>query len=137
MNKQCVICNVLLLCLGTSGLALSNLSFLAFAQNNLSLREQRQSLVASNIANVDTPGYKAEDIDFKQSLATAMTGGAAAGEVKFLKDFPVGLDGNDVSLTAEKVEAIKNNGAMNSEVTFLHQSTTDLITALRPNPNGI
>ncbi|KDB03483.1 hypothetical protein U879_11740 [Defluviimonas sp. 20V17] len=40
-------------------------------------------------------------------------------------------------MTAEKLESLSNIGAMRSEVTYLHQSTSDLITAMRPNPNGI
>lgn len=94
-------------------------------------------MIAANIANANTPGYKAKDISFQDDLANALQGGSNSGRVQFLQDFPVGLDGNDVSLTAEKLESIKNTGAINKEVTFLHQSTTDLITALRPNPSGI
>ena len=112
-------------------------SFLDFAQATLDLRTQRESLIAANVANADTPGYKAVDIDFAQDLQTALSGGPHAGKTMFLHAFPVGLDGNDVSLTAEKTESLANMQAMTAEATFLHQSATDLITALRPNPNGI
>ncbi len=44
----------------------------------LSLRSERQRLIASNIANADTPGYVARDFSFAQALREA-TGGAAAG----------------------------------------------------------
>jgi len=112
--------------------------FLLFAQADLSLRDQRQSLIASNIANASTPGYRAVDIDFQKDLQAALdTGAPASPEVKYKTGFPTGLDGNDVSMTAEKLESIRNNHAMQSEVTYLHQATTDLITALRPNSNGI
>lgn len=112
--------------------------FISFASADLTLRAQRQSLIAANVANADTPGYLAKDIHFGKALTQAMqTGDAAHAKPEFLKNFPVGLDGNDVSLTAEKLESIRNTGAMQSEVTYLHQATTDLITALRPNPNGI
>lgn len=113
-------------------------SFLQFAQSDLALREQRQSLIAANIVNSTTPGYKAVDISFRQDLAAALNGsGTDQGTIKYLKDFPVGLDGNDVSMTAEKLESMHNVGAMTAEVTYLHQATTDMITALRPNPSGI
>lgn len=113
-------------------------AFISFARADLSLREQRQGLVAANISNANTPGYQAVDINFGKDLAAALHDGApATGEVQYLKDFPAGLDGNDVSMTAEKLESMQNTGAMGSEITYLHQATTDLITALRPNQNGI
>ncbi|WP_295529799.1 flagellar basal body protein [uncultured Thioclava sp.] len=112
--------------------------FLSFAQADLTLREQRQSLIASNVANANTPGYHAIDIDFENSLSSALKSGInTLGEVQYKAGNPSNLDGNDVSLTAEKLESLKNVNAMKSEVTYLHQSTKDLITALRPNPNGI
>lgn len=39
--------------------------------NALSLRQQRIDLIASNIANADTPGYKAQDLDFTSALQLA------------------------------------------------------------------
>ncbi len=49
--------------------------YLRFHQTALSLRAERQQLLASNIANADTPNYKARDIDFKQALQQALKGG--------------------------------------------------------------
>lgn len=51
---------------------------LDFQGQALALRSQRQSLIASNIANADTPGYVARDFDFAQALreATAFQGHA-------------------------------------------------------------
>lgn len=112
-------------------------NFLSFAQTDLSLRETRQNLIATNLANADTPNFKARDIDFAQSLQSALAGGATTATPQYLASAPVGLDGNDVSPTREKLESLENVGAMNKEVVFLHQSTTDLLTALKPNPNGI
>ena len=97
----------------------------------------RQRLIASNVANADTPGYKARDINFATDLKAAEAGSTAAPTPQYLQAFPVRLDGNDVSLTSQKLEALSNTDGIQQEVTFLHQSTTDLITALRPNPNGI
>ncbi len=120
-------------------MSVSSPQFLTFAQADLSLREERQSLIASNIANANTPGYKSKDIDFEKDLNAALRNHDTkpVGGIDYKTGFPVGLDGNDVSMTAEKLESLSNSGAMRSEVTYLHQSTTDLITALRPNPNGI
>ncbi|OIQ97413.1 flagellar basal body rod protein FlgB [mine drainage metagenome] len=51
---------------------------LSFYQNALRVRGQRQELIAANIANADTPNYKARDINFKaamqNALASATTG---------------------------------------------------------------
>jgi flagellar basal-body rod protein FlgB len=59
----------------------------------------RQKLVASNIANADTPGYKTQDIDFQASFQSALDGGAATQvEVSGLN---VKNDGNNVDLDRE------------------------------------
>ena len=50
---------------------------LDFQGQALVLRSERQRLIASNIANADTPGYVARDMDFAQALREAT--GAAAG----------------------------------------------------------
>lgn len=47
--------------------------YLRFNETALNLRGQRQQLIASNIANADTPNYKSRDIDFNSAMKTAMT----------------------------------------------------------------
>jgi flagellar basal-body rod protein FlgB len=57
-------------------------NYLRFNESALSLRAQRQELIASNIANADTPNFKARDIDFASALQGALakgTPGAAPG----------------------------------------------------------
>ena len=49
-----------------------------FHQSALALRAERQQLLASNIANADTPNFKARDIDFRKALQQAL--GGAAGQ---------------------------------------------------------
>ena len=46
--------------------------YMRFNETALSLRAQRQELIASNIANADTPNYKARDIDFASALQSAL-----------------------------------------------------------------
>lgn len=46
--------------------------YMRFNETALSLRSSRQSVIASNIANADTPNYKARDIDFTSALQAAM-----------------------------------------------------------------
>lgn len=50
---------------------------LRFQETALSLRAQRQQLLASNIANADTPNYKARDVDFNSALKNALSSGAS------------------------------------------------------------
>ena len=52
---------------------------LNFHTQALRIRDQRQQVLASNIANADTPNYKARDLDFKAALQGALQGSAAAG----------------------------------------------------------
>lgn len=49
---------------------------LDFQSKALLLRADRQRIIASNIANADTPGYVGRDINFKEAMATAMGGNA-------------------------------------------------------------
>ena len=46
---------------------------LSFHQNALRVRGQRQELIAANIANADTPNFKARDIDFKAAMQSAVS----------------------------------------------------------------
>ena len=51
---------------------------LRFHQTALNARAYRQQVIASNIANADTPNFKARDVDFREALAGAL-GGATSG----------------------------------------------------------
>ena len=64
----------------------------------MDLLSSRQKLVASNIANADTPGYRTQDIDFQSEFLNATGGAPRATEVTGL---PVQNDGNNVSLDRE------------------------------------
>jgi flagellar basal-body rod protein FlgB len=50
-------------------------SGLEFQSKALVLRAERQRVIASNIANADTPGYAARDVNFKDAMASALGGG--------------------------------------------------------------
>jgi len=64
----------------------------------MDLLSARQKLVASNVANADTPGYRTQDIDFQSEFVNAMGGPPRVTEVG---DLPVKNDGNNVSLDRE------------------------------------
>jgi flagellar basal-body rod protein FlgB len=75
----------------------------------------RHNVIVANMANVDTPGYKTQDVDFRAALASAMGGELpglqtvaahpAAREVKGLVERP---DGNNVSLERESLLLAEN-----------------------------
>ena len=60
-------------------MALSLDSYLGVHAQALTLEARRTELLAANLANADTPNYKARDIDFKAALATAGNSAAGAG----------------------------------------------------------
>jgi flagellar basal-body rod protein FlgB len=64
----------------------------------MDLLSARQKLVASNIANVDTPGYQTQDFDFQAEFRSALGGAPLVGEVSGL---PSKNDGNNVNLDRE------------------------------------
>ncbi|MDH2414634.1 flagellar basal body rod protein FlgB [Nocardioides sp. CER19] len=83
------------------------------ALNGLS---QRQQVIADNIANVDTPGFRAQSIDFEDSLRSAIESGsfdsssARAAHVVATEvptDTPVGANGNNVDLRKETIAALQ------------------------------
>jgi flagellar basal-body rod protein FlgB len=64
----------------------------------MDLLSARQKLVASNIANADTPGYHTQDIDFQSEFLKAAGGPPRTTEVN---ELPMKNDGNNVSLDRE------------------------------------
>ena len=64
----------------------------------MDLLSTRQKLVAANIANADTPGYRTQDIDFDSEFRNAAAGAPLASDVSGLQ---VKNDGNNVSLDRE------------------------------------
>jgi len=73
---------------------------LNFHAQALRLRDQRQQVLASNIANADTPNYKARDFDFKTALSSALQGQPAQGGVGMATTAPGHLQGNPELTTA-------------------------------------
>ena len=69
----------------------------------------RQQVTADNIANLETPGFTARNVDFEASLAAAVSGGdPMSAEIATTNsaDAP-GINGNNVSLDSEVVTATK------------------------------
>jgi flagellar basal-body rod protein FlgB len=76
-------------------------------EHYMTLLSVRQKLVASNIANADTPGYKTQDIDFRGEFAKQMEEQECGGPQTLAPQtiepggLPVKADGNNVSLDRE------------------------------------
>jgi flagellar basal-body rod protein FlgB len=65
----------------------------------MNLLSARQKVVASNIANADTPGYKTMDLDFRSTIESAMS--AATPRPSEVAGLPIKNDGNNVNLDRE------------------------------------
>ncbi len=108
-------------------------------------RSRRAGVLAANIANADTPGYKARDIDFKSAMRAAEQGvtlrttsaahvapdAAPGGELKYRVPLQPSVDGNTVDGHVEKSEFMKNGTLYSAGLTFLGARINGLITALR------
>ncbi|MDQ4007466.1 MAG: flagellar basal body rod protein FlgB [Actinomycetota bacterium] len=74
---------------------------------------QRQRVTADNIANIDTPGFRAATVDFESSLQAALADGSLAsgdtvGATTGLTTTPVGPNGNNVDLQTETMTAMRS-----------------------------
>lgn len=89
----------------------------------LSLRSQRLSMLASNIANAATPNYKARDLDFEAALANVTRGQSAdqAAEEAVSYRIPISpsLDGNTVELSTEQTLFSENAVQYRTTLAFL------------------
>ena len=101
----------------------------------LALRSQRLSLLASNIANAATPGYKARDIDFDQALGLASRGysadQAAQGAVAYRVPVTPSLDGNTVELSTEQTLFAENAVQYRTTLAFLEGRISTIRRALK------
>ena len=97
----------------------------------LKLREQRMSMLASNIANAATPGYKARDIDFSAALEMAGDGQSPEAAIRYRVPVQASLDGNTVELATEQTAFAENALAYRSSLSFLQGRIGNITRALR------
>jgi len=114
------------------------------------LRSYRGEILANNIANADTPGYKARDLDFNNLLkqinsTSQVTTGQNSGpsqptypsryelgnELYFRHQTQASLDGNSVDMDTEKAEFSKNAMAYQASMSFLGGKVKGLMAAIR------
>ncbi|MFT6902666.1 MAG: flagellar basal-body rod protein FlgB [Colwellia sp.] len=113
----------------------------------LQVRAQRAELIASNIANADTPGYKAKGMDFKAALAQAaskqQTGMTRTNEKHFdvrmelnngvgfrIPDQADTGDGNSVDVQVERNLYLENSMEYQASLQFLNSKIQGLKKAI-------
>lgn len=103
----------------------------------LTLRSERMGVIASNIANAATPGYKARDIDFGAALDARLAGQRGdtaadpqAGMVWRTPTMPT-LDGNTVELNREQVAFAENAVAYSATLSFVQGKVNTITRALK------
>src|SRR5579875_2997482 len=111
-------------------------NYLGIHAQALALEAQRTDVLAANLANVDTPNYKARDMDFKAALAAGSgeTGAPAAGAdptyLKYRVPLAPALDGNTVDEQLEQSAFAENSVRYQASLTFLNTKLRDLLTAI-------
>lgn len=121
-------------------------------QKALGLRAYRQELLASNIANADTPHYKARDVEFKSALENALsgrmggdlplartspghlanaTGNGFGADLKYRTEYQSAVDGNTVNMDVERAAFAENAVHMEALLAFVNNRLKDMQTAIQ------
>ncbi|RMF17275.1 MAG: flagellar basal body rod protein FlgB [Gammaproteobacteria bacterium] len=123
---------------------------LGIHQTALQLRVQRAEVLADNLANADTPGFKARDLDFREvlageaakgkdlPLATSQAGhiadtgdGAEFAAMKYRVPSQPSIDGNTVDTQMETAEFARNALDFQTSFQFLNSKFKGLISAIK------
>jgi flagellar basal-body rod protein FlgB len=135
-------------------MALDLNTYLGVHAQALKVQSRRTELLAANLANADTPGFKARDIDFREALAAAGYGGndlgaplamqrtsaghlggmgasaAADGSLKYRVPLEPALDGNTVDAQLEQAAFAENAVRYQATLTLLNAKLRGLLTAI-------
>lgn len=101
----------------------------------LALRSQRMGILASNIANAATPGYKARDLDFAAALKAsdggASTEAATAGALRYRVPTMPSMDGNTVEMMTEQTAFAENAVGYSATLQFIKGRVETITRALK------
>ena len=99
----------------------------------LEVRGQRMGVLASNIANASTPGFKAKDIDFKSALASMEQDGNGSldAATKYRVPLQTSMDGNTVELNEEQTAFAENAVQYQTTLSFLNGRIGQITRALK------
>lgn len=118
---------------------------LDFQSQALTLRSERQRVLASNIANADTPGYAARELDFSSALRQAtrdtpsgpvatqrghLGTSAAHGNLVYAARSQVSLDGNTVDLDRERASFADNAIKYEATLRFMNDRIKTMMSAI-------
>ena len=127
---------------------------LEFQAQALTLRSERQRLLASNIANADTPGYVARDFDFRRALLAATGAGEgtlpaapmspalgstdgdpmpAEGDLLYARNSQDGLDNTKVDMDRERASWVENAVKYEAALRFINGQARALLDAMKPS----
>jgi flagellar basal-body rod protein FlgB len=119
---------------------------LDFHSQALSLRAERQRLIAGNIANADTPGFQARDFDFAAALRSASgsagvgegiarnvmtSGGRVAPELRYAVPAQTSLDSNTVDMDRERAAFMENAFKYESTLRFINGNVRQMLDAMK------
>ena len=124
---------------------------LNFNAQALVLRSERQRLIASNIANADTPGYVARDLNFAQALREATNESGKAGQLQsksadygsaattarvernllYAVPSQTNLDGNTVDMDRERASFAENSIKYESTLRFINGQVKTMMDAIK------
>ena len=120
---------------------------LGIHEQALQVRTRRMEVLAKNIANADTPGFKARDIDFRAvladvgtqptSMAATRSGHYSDGEspdmggLKYRIPFNTAIDGNTVEISVEQAQYGKASVEYQATLSFLENRISGIRKALR------
>lgn len=118
-----------------------------FSQAALTVHSYRQQLIASNIANADTPGYQARDIDFaavlkdiqagqgKREMLPLKSGGSDAtpfgAELLYRSVVQRSVDGNSVDLDIERAQFAENAVRYEAQLMFINSQIRSMLAAIQ------
>ena len=119
-----------------------------FSHNALNLHAYRQKVIASNIANADTPGSRARDIDFTAALKDAQalqSGKVQPAQLKSQTDAgtPFGTellyrsavqrsaDGNTVDIDVERAQFAENSVRYEAQIMFINSKIKSMLSAIQ------
>ncbi len=101
----------------------------------LELRSQRLGMLASNLANAGTPGYKAKDIDFAAALAARSSGAsedkAVAAATRYRVPVMPSLDGNTVEMATEQTAFAQNAVGYSATLAFINGRIETVTRAIK------
>jgi len=99
-------------------------------------RGERSAVIANNIANADTPNFKARDLNFMDALRSQQAMSDISGELtpgNLLYEVPTqpNIDGNTVETQIEQAKFAENAMQYQASLTFLNSKMKNLMSAIR------